>query len=161
MAKKPEQQTEEEELESIEVTIGPARGGSYALMSPINKGKSVNLRPSAETVAEMKRRGVTRVTASWDRSKKNGQVRQLTIRPANPGGGLKVRYDGNMRPCIHVPTRNMGTAVLDGSPICDGEKIDGDAFKFQVPSDFPFPDSGQQKKFHEQFGAIIASATEG
>src|SRR4029450_7415986 len=110
MAKKREQQTEEDELESIEVTIGPARGGSYALMSPINMGKSVNLRPSAETVAEMKRRGVTRVTASWDRSKKNGQVRQLTIRPANPGGGLKVRYDGNMRPCIHVPTRNMGTA---------------------------------------------------
>jgi hypothetical protein len=25
----------------------------------------------------------------------------------------------------------------------------------------PFPASGQQKKFHEQFGAIIANATEG
>jgi hypothetical protein len=70
MAKKPEQQTGEDELESIEVTVGSARGGSSALMLPINKGKTVNLRPSAETVARMKRRGVTRVTASWGRSRR-------------------------------------------------------------------------------------------
>ena len=63
---------------------------------------------------------------------------QLTIRPAKPGTGLKVRYDANSRPGIHVPTGDVGTAVLDGSPICDGEKIDGDAFKFKVPSDLIF-----------------------
>jgi hypothetical protein len=137
MAKKPERQAEEEELESIEVTVGPARGGGSALMSPINKGKTVNLRPSADVISEMKQRGVTRVSASWDRSKE-GQVRQLTIRPAKPGRGLKVRYNTNSRPGIHVPTSDVGTAVLNGSPICDGEKIDGDAFKFRVPTDLTF-----------------------
>jgi hypothetical protein len=85
MAKKPDQQPEEEELESIAVTVGPARGGGSALMSPINKGKTVNVRPSAATVEEMKQRGVTRVSASWDRSKKDGRVLQLTIQPAKPG----------------------------------------------------------------------------
>jgi hypothetical protein len=80
MAKKPDRPVEDEddELESIPVGIGPARGGAHALMSPINKGKCVHLRPSAATVEEMKRRGVTHVTCSWERSKKNGRVLQGT-----------------------------------------------------------------------------------
>jgi hypothetical protein len=138
MAKKPNRQAEEDELESIEVTVGHARGGTSALMSPLNKGRSVNLRPSADAVEEMKRRGVTRVSAWWDKSKKDGRVLQLTIRPAKPGTGLKVRYNTNSRPGIHVPTGNVGMAVLDGSPICEGEQIDGDAFKFKVPTDLTF-----------------------
>jgi hypothetical protein len=107
MAKRPEQQPEDDELESIPVGIGPARGGAHALMSPINKGKSVHLRPSAATVEEMKRRGVTHVTCSWERSKKNGRVQQLTIQPAKPSGGLRVRYDVSSRPGIHVSTREV------------------------------------------------------
>jgi hypothetical protein len=137
MAKKPEP-TEDDELESIPVTVGPARGGSSALMTPINKGRSVNLRPSAETIAEMKRRVVARVSASWGKNKKNGRVRQLTILPATSGAGLKVRYDGTARPCVHVPTKDVGRAVLDGSSMCEDEKIDGDAIKFKVPSSLTF-----------------------
>jgi hypothetical protein len=134
MAKKPEP-IEDDELESIPVTVGPARGGNSALMTPINKGRSVNLRPSAETIAEMKKRGVTRVSAKWDKSKK---VLQLTILPAKEGEGLKVRYDGTTRPCVHVPTKDVGTAVLGDSSMCEGEKIDGAAIRFQLPSSLSF-----------------------
>jgi len=51
----------------IEGTIGGNKSGStHALMSPIDRGRTVNLGPGDNIVAEMKSRKITHVRFTWE-----------------------------------------------------------------------------------------------
>ena len=137
-------------LRAIHVTIGGNRGGStVALMSPINRGKSVNLRPSDRVISEMKSRGMTKVKAYWEVDK-DGQAKTLTITPTSADEpGLRIRYDNsNLRPHIHIPTADVGKATMTdtGISICKTEEIYSDGeFMFSVPTDMRFERGGHNE----------------
>jgi hypothetical protein len=132
------------DLRRIEGTIGGNNRGSAAIshMSPINNGRSVNLRLSDKAAGEMRSRKMTHVQYAWD---DDGRAQWLVIEPS--GSGLKVRYSNKgLRPHVHVPTVDIGKAsyVAGGSLDCPEERIDGDEFAFRVPDGLRF-EKGEQK----------------
>lgn len=127
---------------TIEVTIGArSQHSEVALLSPVNEGRSVNLRPSARAVSAMRERSMTHVRASWQTGE-DGHVQWLCIRAAAAGEpGLKIRYenaDGKLRPHVYIPTWDVGRATIEGFSVCQDEQIDGDTFQFRIPAGLSF-----------------------
>ena len=123
---------------------GGGRGGAVSKISPINNGKSVNLRLSDKAVAELRQQNATHVQYEWEAHGEKIEV--LVVIPSS--SGLKVRYDnGSLRPHIHVPTENVGKAsVVDsGTYECPSESIDGNEFKFGIPNGIRFDSSNPTK----------------
>jgi hypothetical protein len=127
----------EEGLRRIEVQVGNRGGGSaVSLMSPVDRGRRVNLRPSQKAASAMKERNVGVVRATWLVNGK-GKVEWLEIVPAKPGeAGHKVRDDGH----IYVPTSDVGKAAFTPGSLsnCPEELIDGDVFRFKPPDGLRF-----------------------
>jgi len=131
----------------IKVTIGGGgggRGGAVSKISPINNGKSVNLRLSDKAVAELRQQNATHVQCEWEA---HGEKIELLVVTPSPSG-LRIRYDnGGLRPHIHVPTQDVGkvTTLSTGTYECPSESIDGNQFKFGVPDGIRFESSNPTK----------------